>query len=75
MIDTLALQTDLTFPLRYKNYIFNESPSNVIALAKLIEATRPELVYPVHNASMSGAYFFMTRYFGDKFKKKNLVPL
>ena len=75
MIDTLALQTDLTFPLRYKNYIFNESPSNVIALAKFIEATRPELVYPVHNASMSGAYFFMTRYFGDKFKKKNLVTI
>jgi zinc carboxypeptidase len=62
-----ALQTDWTFPFRYKNYIFNESPSNVIALATLIEETRPELVYPVHNAGMSGAYFFMTRYFGDKF--------
>jgi hypothetical protein len=61
------LQTDWTFPLRYKNYIFNESPSNVIALARLIEETRPELVYPIHNAGMSGAYFFMTRFFGDKF--------
>jgi len=61
------LQTDWTFPLKYKNYIFSESPSNVIALAKLIEETTPELVYPVHNAGMSGAYFFMTRYFGDKF--------
>jgi hypothetical protein len=61
------LQTDWTFPLKYRNYIFSESPNNVIALAKLIEQTRPELVYPVHNAGMSGAYFFMTRYFGDKF--------
>ena len=61
------MQTDWTFPLKYRNYIFGESPSNVVALAKLIEQTRPELVYPVHNAGMSGAYFFMTRYFGDKF--------
>jgi len=61
------LQTDWTFPLKYKNRAFSESPSNVTALAKLLEDTRPELVYPVHNAGMSGAYFFMTRYFGDKF--------
>ena len=61
------LQTDWTFPLKYKNHIFNNSPSNVIALAKLIQKTRPQLVYPVHNAGMSGAYFFMTTYFGDKF--------
>jgi hypothetical protein len=62
-----SLPTDWSFPLKYKNYVFVESPSNVIALAKLIEETRPELVYPVHNAGMGGAYFFMTRYFGDKF--------
>jgi hypothetical protein len=62
-----GLQTDWTFPLKYKDYIFTESPSNVIALAKLIEEIRPELVYPIHNASMSGAYFFMTKYFGNKF--------
>ena len=61
------LQTDWTFPLKYKNHIFNDSPSNVIALANLIEKTRPQLVYPIHNAGMSGAYFFMTKYFGDKF--------
>jgi zinc carboxypeptidase len=61
------LQTDWTFPLKYKNYTFTDLPHNVIALAKLIEKTRPQLVYPVHNAGMSGAYFFMTRYFGDKF--------
>ena len=61
------LQTDWTFPLKYKNHVFDDSPSNVIALARLIENTRPQLVYPIHNAGMSGAYFFMTRYFGDKF--------
>ena len=64
------LQTDWTFPLKYKNHIFTDSPSNVIALAKLIEKTRPQLVYPIHNAGLSGAYFFMTKYFGDKFYKE-----
>jgi hypothetical protein len=62
-----SLQTDWTFPLNYKGYIFNESPSNVVALAKLIENVKPELVYPIHNASISGAYFFITKYFGKKF--------
>ena len=61
------LQTDWTFPLKYKNHTFNNSPSNVITFANLIEKTRPQLVYPIHNAGMSGAYFFMTKYFGDKF--------
>ena len=64
------LQTDWTFPLKYKNHIFTDSPSNVIALAKLIANTRPQLVYPIHNAGMSGAYFFMTKYFGHKFYKE-----
>lgn len=61
------LQTDWTFPLKYKNHTFNDSPSNVIALAKLIEKTKPQLVYPIHNAGMSGAYFFMTHHLGNKF--------
>lgn len=61
------LQTDWTFPLKYKNHTFIDSPSNVIALAKLIEKTKPQLVYPIHNAGMSGAYFFMTHHLGNKF--------
>jgi len=61
------LQTDWTFPLKYKNHTFIDSPNNVIALAKLIEKTKPQLVYPIHNAGMSGAYFFMTHHLGNKF--------
>ncbi|HEY6535581.1 MAG TPA: M14 family zinc carboxypeptidase [Candidatus Nitrosocosmicus sp.] len=68
-----SLQTDWTFPLNYKDYVFNESPSNVVALAKLIENVKPELVYPIHNSSISGAYFFMTRYFGENFYDELMI--
>ncbi len=55
------LQTDWSFPVEYKDYKFSDSPQNVVALRKLIEKTKPSLVYPLHNAGFSGAYFFVTK--------------
>ena len=52
--NVIPLQTDWTFPLKYRNHIFNDLPSNIIALARLFEHTRPLLVYPIHNSGMTG---------------------
>ncbi|MEK6903956.1 MAG: M14 family zinc carboxypeptidase [Nanoarchaeota archaeon] len=55
-----SLQTDWSFPVKYKDYVFNNPPANVRALQQLIEKIKPRLVYPLHNAGFGGAYFFVT---------------
>jgi len=60
-------QTDWTFPAKYKDYSFDSPPKNTQALANLIKKIRPDLVYPLHNAGFSGAYFFVTKRLGEKY--------
>ncbi len=60
-------QTDWTFPIEYRNYHFDKPPKNTQALAILIKKVKPSLVYPLHNAGFSGAYFFVTKRLGDKY--------
>lgn len=60
-------QTDWTFPIKYKDYTFDKPPKNTEALAKLIEKIKPSLVYPLHNAGFSGAYFFITKKLGKDY--------
>lgn len=60
-------QADWSFPVNYKDYKFNDSPKNVIAIAKLIKRVKPDLVFPVHNSGFSGAYFFVTRGLSNKY--------
>lgn len=57
-------QTDWSFPIKYKGYSFNTLPKNTEALAKLIRELKPSLIYPLHNAGFSGAYFYVTKDLG-----------
>lgn len=65
-----AIQTDWSFPAKYKDYHFDKSPKNVLALARLIKKIKPDLVYPIHNSGFSGAYFFVTRGLPNKYYDK-----
>lgn len=65
-----AMQTDWSFPAKYKDYCFDKSPKNVIALSKLVKKIKPDLVYPIHNSGFSGAYFFITRGLPNKYYDK-----
>jgi hypothetical protein len=64
------IQTDWSFPVKYKDYKFEKSPKNVLALAKLIRKVKPDLVYPIHNSGFSGAYFFITKGLPNKYYDK-----
>ncbi len=57
----LSAQMDWSFPVDYKGRRFSGSPPNVKALVGLIMKVKPELVFPIHNSGMGGAYFFLTR--------------
>jgi len=62
-----SIQTDWSFPIEYKGYKFDNSPPNVLAIKKLIEDIKPDLVYPLHNSGFSGAYFFITKAMPEKY--------
>lgn len=64
------LQTDWSFPVRYRGYSFSSPPPNVRAIAGLIDRTKPKLVYPLHNSGFSGAYFLMTKRMPDGFYRE-----
>jgi len=62
-----SLQTDWSFPIAYKDYKFDNSPPNVLAIKKLMKEIKPDLVYPLHNAGFSGAYFFITKAMSEEY--------
>jgi|SRR3989344_2612895 len=65
-------QTDWSFPIKYKAYSFDKPPKNTEVLAKLIRELKPSLVYPLHNAGFSGAYFYVTKDLGKGYYDKTI---
>ncbi|VVB60815.1 Zinc carboxypeptidase [uncultured archaeon] len=62
-----TLQTDWSFPIKYKDYAFDNPPPNVVALVKLMKAIKPDIVYPIHNDGFGGAYFYISRAMPEKY--------
>lgn len=75
-------QIEWTFPVKYKDYLWNKPTKETLILKKLIDKIKPDLIYPLHNSGFSGAYFFVSKNFGKKFldslinlTKKLNIPL
>ena len=58
---------DWTFPIKYKDFEWKSPLAETKILMKLIEETKPDLMYPLHNSGFGGAYFFCTKKFDDKY--------
>ncbi len=54
------LQIEWTFPIDYKGLQFDDPLPETRALMRLIEETRPDFIYSLHNAGFGGAYFYMS---------------
>ncbi|WP_237562852.1 M14 family zinc carboxypeptidase [Bacillus dakarensis] len=53
-------QVEWTFPIDYKDLHFHDPLPETEALMNLIEETRPEFMYSLHNAGFGGAYWYIT---------------
>lgn len=53
-------QVEWTFPIDYKELHFNDPLPETKTLMKLIEETKPEFMYSLHNAGFGGAYWYIT---------------
>lgn len=53
-------QVDWTFPVDYKTVRFDQPLPETQALMTLIEHTRPDFLYSLHNSGFGGAYFYIS---------------
>lgn len=53
-------QVEWTFPIDYKELHFHDPLPETLSLMKIIEETRPEFMYSLHNAGFGGAYWYIT---------------
>ena len=53
-------QAEWTFPIEYKTFKFDRPIPETKALMNAIEATRPSVMYSLHNAGFGGAYYYIS---------------
>jgi len=53
-------QVEWTFPIDYKELHFHDPLPETQALMKLIDETKPEFMYSLHNAGFGGAYWYLS---------------
>lgn len=63
-------QVECSFPIKYKNLVFNQPVIETTVLQEIISKIRPDFYYPLHNAWAGGAFFFLTRDIGEKYYQK-----
>lgn len=60
-------QIEWTFPVKYNDFEWEAKLPETIALMRIMEKEKFELMYPLHNCVFGGAYFFLTRAFDNEF--------
>lgn len=54
-------QVEWTFPIDYKEMHFHNPLPETEALMKIIDETKPEFMYSLHNAGFGGAYWYISK--------------
>ncbi|ACQ81900.1 peptidase M14 carboxypeptidase A [Beutenbergia cavernae DSM 12333] len=55
-----AEQVEWSFPLEYKDLYFDAVMPETLALMRLLDDTRPELLMTLHNGELGGVYYYLT---------------
>lgn len=53
-------QVEWTFPIEYKSLRFDDPLPETRALMRVIDETKPELLYSLHNAGFGGVYYYVS---------------
>lgn len=66
-------QVEWTFPVKYKDFEWNNPMPETKVLMSLINEIKPDLMYPLHNSGFGGAYFFSNKKFEEEYYQKIMV--
>ncbi len=53
-------QIEWTFPVKYKTLLWDEPIPETQALMKIMENTKPQFMYSLHNSGFGGVYFYVS---------------
>lgn len=53
-------QVEWTFPVKYKNYVFDKPLPETKILMKIMEEKKPAFMYSLHNAGFGGCYWYLS---------------
>ncbi len=53
-------QYEWTFPIKYLDYQWNKSRPETLAITKLLEKERPELLFGMHHCGFHDAYYYLS---------------
>ncbi|MFX1475166.1 MAG: M14 family zinc carboxypeptidase [Promethearchaeota archaeon] len=53
-------QIEWTFPVHYKHLSFSNPPPETQALMRIIDQTKPDFMFSLHNAGFCGVYWYIT---------------
>lgn len=67
-------QVEWTFPIRYKNFIFDQPMPETQALMKAFDTTLPRFVYSLHNAGFGGVYYYISHDLPAAYEAFNQIP-
>ena len=69
------LQVEWSFPTDYKGAYFDSMMPETQALARVIDAVRPDLYVSLHNGEMGGVYYYLSRPEPDLYPLLQRLPL
>ncbi|MDR2453082.1 MAG: hypothetical protein LBD51_00655 [Bifidobacteriaceae bacterium] len=67
-------QVEWTFPVDYKLAYFDRMMPETQALARLIDAVKPDVYVPLHNSELGGVYYYVSRASQALFDLLHAVP-
>lgn len=68
-------QVEWTFPIDYKELHFHHPLPETQALMKIIQETKPDFMYSLHNAGFGGAYWYLTHDLPDLYEPLRATAL
>ncbi|MDR2381981.1 MAG: hypothetical protein LBE08_12605 [Bifidobacteriaceae bacterium] len=67
-------QVEWSFPVDYKRAYFDRMMPETQALARLMDAVKPDVYVPLHNAELGGVYYYVSRVSQPLFDLLHAVP-
>lgn len=67
-------QVEWTFPFHYKDAYFDAMLPETQALARAIDATRPDVYVALHNSEAGGVYYYLSRPMPELYDLLHAVP-
>lgn len=65
-----SCQVEWSFPIKYKKLNFNKPTRGAKALMKIFRAVKPDFYFSLHDATLGGAYYYISKDIGNHYYRQ-----